>query len=154
MNPEVNNLVSLFQKILQTYTVIEKNPIVIPTGQIIHLTEVQTIAAIGDHPGINMTQLAEVIGVTRGAVSQTLRKLTHKKLVHRSKQKNNKEINLSLTQIGEVVQVSYHEKMKEIFLFAESLYESATNAERDLARRLFQAIHQNLLERINGSNEE
>ncbi len=34
--------------------------------------EIHTIAAVGDHPGINITTLAQVLGVTKGAASQMI----------------------------------------------------------------------------------
>ncbi|MFA6127917.1 MAG: helix-turn-helix domain-containing protein [Bacteroidales bacterium] len=148
MNSEVNELVKLFQGILHVYTLFEKQPINYGTGSKIYITEVQTVSAIGENPHANMTQLAEIMGVTRGAISQTVRKLIAKKLVVRLTSRNQKEINLGLTDFGRMVSESYQAKMKEVFIFADELYALASPAERDLVKRLFLRIHSNIKNRI------
>ncbi|MBN2026640.1 MAG: MarR family transcriptional regulator, partial [Actinobacteria bacterium] len=63
--------------------------------------EIHTVKAIGDNPGINVTGLAESMGVTKGAASQILNKLVSKGLVvKRSADDNAKEILPELTQAG------------------------------------------------------
>jgi DNA-binding MarR family transcriptional regulator len=148
MNSEVNELVRLFQSILHVYTIFEKQPIDFGTGSKVYITEIQTVSVIGENPNVNMTQLAEIMAVTRGAISQTVRKLIAKKMVVRINSRNQKEINLELTDFGRVVSESYQTKMKEVFTFADELYGSASLAERDLVKRLFHRIHSNIKNRI------
>jgi len=148
MESEVNELVRLFQSILHAYTIIEKQPRDFGTGSKLHLTELQTISMIGENPEVNMTQLADIMGVTRGAISQTLRKLVTKKLVVRTNVRNNKEVNLQLTDVGQIVRQGYQARMKEVFTFADELYAIATPDERDLVKRLFLLIHSNMKNRI------
>jgi len=148
MNSEVNDLVRQFQSILHVYTIFEKQPINFGTGSKVYITEIQTVSVIGENPNTNMTQLAEIMGVTRGAISQTVRKLVAKKLVVRINSRNQKEINLGLTDFGRLVSESYQTKMQEVFTFAGELYASASPAERDLVKRLFMRIHSNIKNRI------
>jgi len=71
------------------------------TGVLMHQKEIHTVQAIGRHPGINVTKLAEYTGVTKGAVSQTIKKLTRKGLVKRTHALGNaKEVILELTDLG------------------------------------------------------
>jgi DNA-binding MarR family transcriptional regulator len=71
------------------------------TGVLMHTREIHTVQAIGHHPGINVTKLAEHTGVTKGAVSQTLKKLIKKGLVRKTHAPgNDKEVVLELTDIG------------------------------------------------------
>lgn len=148
MNSEVNEMVRLFQSILHVYTLFEKQPINFGTGSKVYVTEIQTVSVIGENPNANMTQLAEIMGVTRGAISQTVRKLITKKLVVRIHSRNQKEINLALTDFGRMVSESYRTKMIEVFTFADELYASATPADRELVKRLFLRIHSNIKNRI------
>jgi DNA-binding MarR family transcriptional regulator len=148
MNSEVNDLVRLFQSILHVYTLFEKQPINFGTGSKVYVTEIQTVSVIGENPNANMTQLSEIMGVTRGAISQTVRKLIAKKLVVRLTARNQKEINLGLTGFGRMVSESYLTKMQEVFTFADELYDSATPDERELVKRLFLRIHSNIKSRI------
>lgn len=148
MGSEVNELVRLFLSILHMFSMIEKKPWNLGTGSKIYLTEIQTVSMISEHPDVNMTQLADIMGVTRGAISQMVRKLVAKKLVIRTNVRNQKEINLGLTDLGWVVSHAYQDRMKEVFTFADELYDSATPGERDLVKRLFLRIQSNMKNRI------
>jgi DNA-binding MarR family transcriptional regulator len=67
-------------------------------------SEINTVAAIGKEPDVNVTELAGRIGVTKGAVSQIIKKLNDKKLVEKYHDENNKkEVLLKLTVKGNVV---------------------------------------------------
>jgi DNA-binding MarR family transcriptional regulator len=71
------------------------------TGVILFRAEIHTIRAIGDNSGINITKLAESMGITKGAVSQTVNKLVRKKLVRKGSAPDNaKEVLLELTELG------------------------------------------------------
>lgn len=148
MGTEVNDLVRLFLNILHLFSMIEKKPWEFGTGSKVYLAEVQTVSMIGENPDIYMTQLADMMGVTRGAISQTVRKLVTKKLVVRTNSRNQREINLGLTEFGWTVSNAYHARLQEIFTFADELYASATPADRNLVKRLFLQIHRNMKNRI------
>ena len=45
------------------------------TGVLMYRREIHTIQSIGKNPGINVTNLAEQMGFTKGAVSQIIKKL-------------------------------------------------------------------------------
>ena len=71
------------------------------TGVSLYRSEIHTIKSIGDNPGINMTTLAEKMGVTKGAVSQTINKLVNKGLVVKASADDNaREILPQLTELG------------------------------------------------------
>ena len=67
----------------------------------LYRAEIHTIRAIGENTGINVTKLAEDMGVTKGAVSQTITKLVRKGLVRKTFAEHDaKEIHLELTEPG------------------------------------------------------
>ena len=71
------------------------------TGVLMYRREIHTIQAIGRNPGINVTTLAEYMGVTKGAVSQIIKKLNRKGLVRKTYATGNaKEVILELTDLG------------------------------------------------------
>jgi len=73
------------------------------TGVLMHTKEIHTVQAIGQHSGINVTKLAEHTGVTKGAVSQILKKLIRKGLVWKTHAPgNDKEVVLELTNLGRI----------------------------------------------------
>ncbi len=72
-------------------------------GMQLYQAEIHTIEAIGLNKGINVTNLAGYMGVTKGAVSQMIGKLEKKKLIHRNfSDGNNQEVLLGLTENGQV----------------------------------------------------
>jgi len=148
MNNELQNLIDLFLKILHLYSVINRKPKDYGTGDLLYFTELHTISVVAANKEINMTRLAEIMGVTRGAISQTIRKLVSKNLILKSNLTNRKEVNLKLSEKGMQVFKSQESFQKEIFTFALSLYENAEPEDRDLVKRLFMAITENMQSRV------
>jgi DNA-binding MarR family transcriptional regulator len=71
------------------------------TGVPLHRAEIHTVRTIGLNPGINVTTLAERMGVTKGAASQTVSRLVKKGLVRKVEAADNeRETLLALTDLG------------------------------------------------------
>lgn len=147
MNTELQDLIDLFLKILHLYGVIGRKPKDYGTGDLLYLTEIHTITMIGKNREINMTRLAEIMGVTKGAISQTLRKLVHKNLISKESI-NKKEFNLKLSEKGNIVFNAQESFQKELFNFAATLYDQARPEDRELVKRLFLAISSNMESRV------
>lgn len=80
---------------------IEKQPLDFGTGDLLYPTEINTIDEIGKKRGETVTELCKLFGVTKGAISQTVGKLSRKGYVKKIRNKNfGKEIILSLTAKG------------------------------------------------------
>lgn len=155
MKNELQILIDQFLNILHLYSIISRKPKDYGTGDYLYFTETHTITVVGDGGVINMTQLAEKMGVTKGAISQTIRKLTGKGLIIKSNQKNNKkEIFLRLSKKGKIVyqgQESFH---RELFTFAETLYDRSSPSDRELVKGLFEAITSNMQQRMRALETE
>lgn len=149
MNNELHTLIDLFLKILHLYSIINRKPKDYGTGDLLYFTEIHTISIVGENKEINMTQLAEMMGVTRGAISQTIHKLVHKNLILKSNSTNKKEFNLKLSENGNVVYKGQESFQKELFTFAGSLYKKARPEDREMVKRLFLAISSNMQSRMN-----
>ncbi len=148
MNNELQNLIDLFLKILHLYSVIERKPKDYGTGDLLYFTEIHTITVVAKNREINITQLAEIMGVTKGAISQTIRKLVNKNLIVKTNITNRKEVNLKLSEKGRIVLKGQESFQNEIFTFAGMLYEKARPEDRDTVRRLFHAIAENMQNRV------
>jgi DNA-binding MarR family transcriptional regulator len=144
MHEELHSIIELFNRILHLYAVMDKKPRDLGTGDLLYVSEIHTIHYISRNPEINMTQLAELSGVTRGAISQTVKRLVRKRYIARYKVKNNKEVNLRLSDRGYVINQRYEEFEKERFVFAEKLYENASAEDIALVRNLFGIIYENM----------
>ena len=95
-----------------------------------------------------MTSLAGMMGVSKGAISQTIKKLVSKNLIIKTNLHNRKEINLTLSEKGRQAFKGQKSMQKEIFTFASALYNRGTPEQRDLVRRLFIEISANMQMRI------
>ena len=148
MKNDLQELIDLFLRILHMYSVINRKPKDFGTGDLLYLTELHTLTMIAKNREVNLTGLAEIMGVTRGAISQTMRKLVSKNLVIKKNVTNRKEFNLSLSEKGKLVMKGQESLQNEIFSFAATLYEKAHPEDRDMVRRLFVAISDNMEQRV------
>lgn len=91
----------MFHRIVNKMNRIESSPRDFGTGFVLHPSEIHTIEVIGNNPGINLTELAEKQGVTKGAASQMISRLEKKKLIIKMKEvDNDRKIYLKLSDIG------------------------------------------------------
>ena len=148
MNKELQELIDMFLKILHLYSIIGRKPKDYGTGDLLYFTELHTITVVARHDDVNMTQLSEIMGVTKGAISQTIRKLVHKNLIVKNNITNRKEVNLKLSEKGRKVLDAQKSFQKEIFTFAGALYERAKPEDREIVRKLFLAIAENMENRV------
>ena len=101
MSVEFEQIMQKFDRVLMTMESIHSPSFSFGTGVLMYRREIHTIQAIGRNPGINVTTLAEHMGVTKGAVSQIIKKLNKKGLVRKTHAIGNaKEAILELTELG------------------------------------------------------
>ena len=92
----------LMERTIHKYIQMEKKTRCYGTGIPLTQAEIHTLAAVGDCPGINVTALAKLRGVTKGAASQMVYKLVEKGLVEkRVSPHSDTEVVLSLTEDGQ-----------------------------------------------------
>ena len=98
---EYNQIILTFTRIINQFAQLEKNPRDFGTGDVLFPSEVHMIDVIGKNPGINITGLAKVLGVTKGAVPKIIAKLDRKGLLNRYRRGDNqKEVLLELSKRG------------------------------------------------------
>ena len=94
-------IMELFIRVVNKYNSIEKIPIKYANISNLYHSERHMLDMIGDNPGMNITGLAKNVGVTKGAISQVVKKLENKGVVRRYKDiKNDKEVFIELTKQG------------------------------------------------------
>ena len=73
------------------------------TGDVLSPAEIHLVQAIGVNPGLKVTDMAKHMGVTKGAISQMVKKLESKGLAARyGGVGNEKEVLLKLTAAGNI----------------------------------------------------
>jgi DNA-binding MarR family transcriptional regulator len=94
-------MMDLFVRVLNKAATIEKEPVDIGHGVLIYSSEVHLIDMIGRFPDENVSGLASRLGITKGAVSQTAKKLEAKGYLERENPEGDrKTVYLRLTGPG------------------------------------------------------
>lgn len=104
----------LFIRLVNKYKALEKIPVDYGVGRDLYHSERHLIDQIGDNPEMNITEFAQFQGVTKGAISQTVKKLENKGVVRRYKRgQNDKEVFLELTEAGRTIYKKHKEVSQE-----------------------------------------
>lgn len=105
------NLFETSYRLINKYNQKTQKPKRYGIDDFLYAAEVHMIDTIGIHEKITTTKLAELLGITKGAVSQTTNKLVEKGLIekHQSQERRN-EVHIVLSNRGKVV-FDYHHSM-------------------------------------------
>ena len=109
-----------FHKLINKFVDKEMVPRILDSGELLYRIEIHVIVAIAENPGINLTGLSEVLGVTKGAISQKVKILEKKGYVKRYKNlDNNKKLLFELTEKGNKVflgHIEFHKQFNDRIL--------------------------------------
>ena len=126
MDKRVYRLIQTLVRVLSKTTENEKKARHFGVPELLHASEIHMVMHIGDNPGVHVSELARIAGVTRGAVSQLVGKLEKKGLVTKTESPENslKKVPV-LTNKGNVAyyaHAQHHEEMdKELLEFVAQL---------------------------------
>jgi|WetSurMetagenome_2_1015567.scaffolds.fasta_scaffold592881_2 DNA-binding MarR family transcriptional regulator len=102
-------------KISNKLNKLEKKAIDFGTGEKYYASELHTIEAIGEKYGNTVTELCDLFGTTKGAISQIISRLEKKELIAKERNRDCvKEINISLTRKGRIIFKSHKELHKKM----------------------------------------
>ena len=74
----------------------------------LHASEIHLMKAVAFNPGSNAKSLAQRLGVTKGAVSQTMTRLEKKDVIRKESGSGNNEIRVLLTPSGREALEAFH----------------------------------------------
>jgi DNA-binding MarR family transcriptional regulator len=108
------------------------------TGDLLSPVEAHTIQAVGDNQGLNLTALARAMNVTKATMSERVKKLARQGLLRKSKALDNlKEILITLTEQGRLVQKGHEETHRKMFKLFAVHYGDQTEEQLGLFNRAF-----------------
>jgi Transcriptional regulators len=124
-------VVHTFEKVMNSYLATEKRPHDYGVGFPLYRSEIHTIDAVGRQEQINITELAQTLGITKSATSQMIDRLVKKGLVVKTVlSKSDTEVALTLTSVGQTV-FRVHQESHQVF-FAYIKETLSTVSERDI----------------------
>ena len=84
------------------------------TEDLLYASEIHVIDVIGRYPNINVSEVAEKLGIGKSAIPKIIKKLTAKNMVSRhTPPENKKMVQLQLTEKGKIAykaHLKFHEK--------------------------------------------
>ncbi len=111
------------------------------TDQKIYGSEIFMIYTIKENEGISVTDLACKLEVTKGAVSQILKKLERKGFIlKRQDASNQSRLNLSLTPKGEVAYINHNLKHRELEDGLRKILNKVSNENIDFLKTFLSAF--------------
>jgi DNA-binding MarR family transcriptional regulator len=111
MKPETfHSLNNKVKTMAERYMELERKPRRFHSGIEMFSGEMHLLETIGDQPGCSVTALAGWFGVSKGAVSQTLKRLDKKNLIVRETDPRNlSRVRLSLNKAGQAIYKEHKE---------------------------------------------
>ena len=123
---EFKEIANLLERVIHRYIQMEKRTVDYGNGITLSQPEIQTIMLIGSNPGISVTELANMRGITKGTASQMLYKLADKGLVKKLvSPHSDAQISVFLTESGQEanrLHDAYHkQKVQPVYQYLSKL---------------------------------
>ncbi|WP_202975161.1 MarR family winged helix-turn-helix transcriptional regulator [Vallitalea guaymasensis] len=113
MKKNMEEAIEKFMTMTEKISNCGKNPRNYGTDVDIYRSEIHIIKLIGDYANLHVSEIARKFGVTKGAVSQSLKKLERKGLVEKYlDETNNTRLLVKLTDKGKKAYLSHEEHHK------------------------------------------
>ncbi|HUN54748.1 MAG TPA: MarR family winged helix-turn-helix transcriptional regulator [Smithella sp.] len=137
----LNDMIEQTLRLINKYNSLEKKLYNFGIDELLTPAEIHTIDCIGKNSGINVTLLAEKLGITKGAVSQMINKLKKKNLVVKLKDsENDKEVILLLSKKGKTAfngHVKFHEDIyKDLIPLLENTSMEGINSFKEIINKI------------------
>ncbi|HPE41302.1 MAG TPA: MarR family transcriptional regulator [Bacteroidales bacterium] len=138
-------IIKLYMKSVDLMREIESKPRDFGTGDLLYSSTIHTLVQIGKNPGINLTNLAERLDISKSAVSKFILQLLELELITKSKDINNrKEVIFYLSEKG-VVAYHGHELFEKDFF---GVIEKNVNALQESEKEIFITFLRSLVEEL------
>ncbi len=134
-----------FLRVVTKLTKIDRKTRYYGTDQPLYEAEIHMIKSIKENEGIHVTGLADMLGVTKGAVSQIIMKLERKGMIIKDTDPHNlSRLILRLTPKGKTAHL-HHEKLHQEFddLFNAAL-KNATEENKTFLKNFLNSMEENI----------
>lgn len=134
----VKTLMEPLVRIINTYSAFQKSPFELKEGLKVYPSEMHLVCLLKEYPDLNVTEFGIKLGITKGAVSQVVKKVESKKLIYRYKTDNKKDVILRLTEKGEELSVLHDKIINEQNGLIETMLLKYSEIEIQLASEILE----------------
>lgn len=125
-------VVHTFEKVINSYIATEKRPHDYGVGFPLYRSEIHTIDTVGRQEKINVTELAQTLGITKSATSQMIDRLVKKGLVVKTVlSKSDTEVALTLTSVGHKVFLAHQKSHQSFFTYIKETLDNVSECDID-----------------------
>lgn len=127
--------------IIKRLTFLEKNSVFPYRDLKLYPSEIHLMLLIDDVQASNATEMAEKLGVTKGAISQTLSRLVRKGVLEKTKDPYNKnELTATFTPLGQEVLEQYQELRASLRHQYVHYFSTLSESEREVIGRFLSQV--------------
>jgi DNA-binding MarR family transcriptional regulator len=135
---DYSELSLLMERIVHKYMQAEKKKRTYGTNLLLTRAEIHTVSVVGDYSNLNITTLAQLQGITKGAASQMIYKLVDKGLVEkRVSPDSDTEVVLSLTELGKTSYEAHKQYHRDS---DEKLFSMVKNVPEEQYKQIIQML--------------
>jgi DNA-binding MarR family transcriptional regulator len=132
-----NTLIAINEK----YNQIEKCPRVCSEGLKVYPSQIRTIVVIGHNPGINITELAQCLEITKPSASELITKLVENGLVRKTRDAgNSKEVILNITEKCRIILEDVDRRHEQMFQDFKSILGELGETNYELVIRVLKRV--------------
>jgi DNA-binding MarR family transcriptional regulator len=96
-----DEIIERYFQSINLFDAFESKPREYGTGDLLYPSEIHTLVMIAKNPGLNLTQLADFLGISKSGASKFVKKLLAKKLIVKGAMPENlKEVVFDVTEKG------------------------------------------------------
>jgi len=140
-NADFAGIAEQFNRIATKYYALQDRPMDYGSGEELYPAEIHVIEAIGKHSDAHMSELARILGVTRGATQQMVDKLVNKGLVEKFMDESDaKKVFLELTTNGNLAFDGHEEYHAELSLHLAEYFDRLRPTEMASLRRFLDGM--------------
>lgn len=139
INNKCDEVMEVLFKMTNHFTELGKKPQRF-RAELLYPSEIQVLCIVEKYPSNNITELAQKLGVTKGAVSQVTGRLVTKKIIEKINPHNQKEICLTITDYGMELLAEFRQECYMRNCEIKQLMERLDNDQLNLLKTLFADI--------------
>lgn len=125
-------VITRFQQVVDTILFLNKRKAFEFKGKSFYPSEVHLMLAVKGLRNTNVTRIAEAMGVTKGAISQTISRLVTKEVLYKTKDRGNKnELALHFTPFGEDALADYEAVLEDMRLAHQAILAPCSAREKE-----------------------